>query len=188
MDDQRLKKSYLTYIFAAILFTVTLSSAVVVQKYSSEMRDTVDKLKTLSGSSVRVKRATQSAHDSIGLIKKEIPAGYLSSPTENLIFQTVDTIRESSRNAEVVIESTQDQDNEVGLPIIIKGALDDYASFVGLLHFLESLRFPFFSTSELIMTNEADKQPSYEIKGSIRALKPPDATGNDQQPQRRRGN
>lgn len=86
MDEQRLRKSYIVYIVTAVLFTAALSTAVFVQRYCSEARDTVDRLRTLSGSSVRVKRATQSAREALMKIKSEIPATYLSSPVENVIF------------------------------------------------------------------------------------------------------
>jgi hypothetical protein len=188
MDEQRLRKNYVLYVFAAVLFTVTLSVAVVVQRYCTEMRDTVDKLKTLSGSSVRVKRATLSAQEALVRIKREVPGNYLSSSVENTVYQTVDAIREQARNAEVVVESLQDRDNEVLLPITIKGTLDDYAGFLKLLHLLESLRFPFFSTSELVMTHEADKPANYELRGSVRTFKPSEAGDGDQRSRpRRRG-
>lgn len=188
MDEQRLKKSYVAYILAAILFTVTLSVTVVVHRYCSEMKDTVDKLRTLSGNSVRVKRATQSAHDTVVKIKNEIPATYLSSPVENNVYQAIDTVRERAKNAEIAVETLQERDGGVELPVVVKGSLDDYADFLRLLHFLESLRFPFFSTSELIMTREADKPPSYELRGLIKTLKPSEAGDNGpQSTQRRRG-
>lgn len=171
MDDRKLRKQYFVYLVSAVLFTVTFSVAFVVHRYSSEMGDTIDKLRALSGGSVKVKRATQSAHDSIARIRKEIPADYLSRPVENVIFQTVDAIRERAKDADVIVESLQDGGDRMEMPIVLKGPLGDYTEFLRLLHFLESLRFPFFSTTELIITRETDKSPSYELRGSITTFK-----------------
>jgi hypothetical protein len=177
MDEQKLKRYYRVYILGAVLFTVTLSFAFVVQRYSSEMRNTVDKLETLSGSSVRVKKATQSACDSMARIREDIPPAYLSNPVENVIFQAVDTIMERAKNAEVTVESLQDKGDEIDIPVTLKGSLGDYAEFLRMLHFLESLQFPFFSTTELMLTQETDKPSYYELRGLIRTFKTTETPG-----------
>lgn len=176
MDERKLRKQYFIYVLSTLLFTITLSVAFVVHRYSSEMSETVDKLRALSGNSIKVKKATQSAHDSVARIRKEIRPGYLSSPAENVIFQTVDAIRERAKNTEVIVESLQDKRDQMEIPIILKGPLGDYVDFLKMLHFLESLRFPFFSTTELIMTQETEKPASYELRGLIRTLKPSGTT------------
>lgn len=174
MNDRRLRNHYLFYIIGAVLFTATLSAAVLVHRYCSEMSDTVDRLKTLSGNSVKVKRATQSAYDAMIRIRKEAPVAYLSGPVENMIFQTVDSIKGHTGNAELAVDPLQDGGDEVRLPLTLKGNVDDYGDFLRMLHFLESLRFPFFSPTELIMIQETDKPSAYEIKGSIRTPKNPE--------------
>jgi hypothetical protein len=180
MDDQRLKKFYTIYIVGALAFTITLSSAVVAQRYSSEMKDTVERLETLGGSSVKVRRATESARQTVEKLKKHVPPGYLSAPVENVIFQAVDTIRDRGRSAEILVESLQDKGDEMALPITIKGTLADYSGFLKMVTYLESIRFPFFSAAELTMSHETDKAPCYELKGSMRA--PRIAETPDKQP------
>lgn len=95
-------------------------------------------------------------------------------------FQAVDTIRERTRNTEIVVETLRDRSNVIELPIIVKGTLDNYADFLTTLHLLESLRFPFFVTNELVMTHEIDGPVRYELKGSIRTRKPLGAIGSSQ--------
>lgn len=184
MDDQTLRKHYVLYVVGAIIFTVTLSAAVVVQRYASEMKDTVDKLRTLSGGSVRVRRATESAHESMAKIRREIPPSYLSMPVENVIFQAVDTVRDRAKNAEIVVESLQEKDNEMVLPVAVKGPLGDYGEFLRIVALLESLRFPFFSAGELIMSQDANKVPYYELRGSMRTPKPSETPRRESSPRR----
>jgi hypothetical protein len=186
MDEQKLKKYYRAYILSAVLFTVTLSFSLVTQRYCSEMRGTIDKLRTLSGGSVKVKKATQSAYDSMARIKKEIPPAYLSSPVENVIFQAIDTIRERAKNTEVVVESLQDKGDEIDIPVTLKGSLNDYVDFLRMLHFAESLRFPFFSTTELLLTQEVDKPSGYELRGLIRTFKTTETPGKQSESAPRR--
>lgn len=172
MNERKLRAEYLIYALSVLLFTVALSAAFLLNRYSSEMRDTVDKLRALSGNSVKVKRATQSAHDAVARIRKEIQPGYFSSPSENVIFQSVDAIREQAGDAEVIVESLLDKGDRMEIPVTLKGPLSDYAQFLKTLHFLESLQFPFFSVTELILTKETDKPSSYELRGLVKTLKP----------------
>jgi hypothetical protein len=185
MADQSLKKQYVVYILTALFFSLSLSAAAAIGRYHSEMRSTIEKLRTLSGSSAKVRMATRSTYESTLRIKKEIPLAYFSTPPETVLFQAVDTIREQVKDTEVVIESLQDRGTEVVLSIALKGPLADYGQFLKTIQFLESLRFPFFSASELTMTQEKDKAACYELRGSIRTIKTPNNLDVESPPRRR---
>jgi hypothetical protein len=171
LRDSKLHRLLVYYVLAGLFFLVSLASAVMVHKYSDSLADTVDKLLSLKVSLIKIKAAAGDVKRSTAFLKAAVPARFFDDPPERSILVGLDAVRIRMKGDEVTTSELLYKENEVNLPVMIRGNLRDYSNLVNNVGYLQAMRFPFFSIMSLSIkkTGELEGQEvSYEIKGELK--------------------
>jgi hypothetical protein len=149
--DQRLKRLLIYYAVSAFCATALISGAIISDRYITSLSNTLNQFQTLKINSVKMKTATEEM--------------------EGAILTTVDAIKTRMKGADINLANLEKKENEVSLPIIITGAMGEYASFINDIGYLQSLASPFMFISSISISKSPDEKKSaviFEIKGTLK--------------------
>ncbi|MCX5810968.1 MAG: hypothetical protein NT178_00250 [Proteobacteria bacterium] len=170
-----LKRYFLFYIAALILFLIVLSSAILFNKYAASLNITLSKLYTIKINLVKVRDTIKDIHNSLYDIGKIIPQGMLGTSSTKYIYIGLDTLKSLVGKAQVTVATIEDKGDELRLPIIISGTITDYTVFLKSIENLQSMKFPFFTIGSLVTTGATGVKGeiafTYEIQGILKMPK-----------------
>lgn len=172
-----LKRLFIYYIISGILFLIALTGVVISKKYSDSLYDTLNKLQAVKLNIIRMKDAEDYIIQTISEARSVVPSDLGARSPEECIFISLDELKSRIKNADISVTNMEYKGDEVSLPVTIKATVvgKDYASFVNNLGYLQSLSFPFFSISNISISQSEDKTAVlYEIKGTLKTLKTKD--------------
>jgi hypothetical protein len=100
-----------------------------------------------------------------------IPPNYHTEEMEGAILTTVDAIKTRMKGADINLANLEKKENEVTLPVSITGAMNEYASFINDVGYLQSLVSPFMFISSISISKSSDEKKGaviFEIKGTLK--------------------
>jgi hypothetical protein len=172
--DSKLKRLFLYYLLSGILFIGVLSSGILLDRYLHSLHETSSKLKNLKISLIKMRDATSDLRKCLSTVKTIIPYDLSKDSPEKLILFSLDALKMLMKDAEIAISEIEYKETEVNLPVTISGVAGDYSAIVNNVGYLESMKFPFFTITNLSIkkSDEPGKRfVVYEIKGVLRVLK-----------------
>jgi hypothetical protein len=181
LQDRKLKRLFITYVVVSAIFLAVILFCIVMRKYAGSLDETLKGLLSFKSNINRIENATVDMKRSLETINATISPDYFSNSSEKQLLMGLDTLKTSMRNDTITVAEFSYTDAEVTLPVTIRGAMSSYASLVGDVGKLQSLKFPFFSikgitikkgeTIQIVRAgNEiGEKQATvYEISGELR--------------------
>jgi hypothetical protein len=169
--DQRLKRLLIYYAVSAFCATALISGAIISDRYITSLSNTLNQFQTLKINSVKMKTATKDMDKLSVNVGSLIPPHYQTEEMEGAILTTVDAIKTRIKGADINLSNLEKKENEVSLPIIITGAMGEYASFINDIGYLQSLASPFMFISSISISKSPDEKKSavlFEIKGTLK--------------------
>lgn len=186
---KKLKKLFTYYIVTGIIFTLILSCAIMIKKYTNSLYETYDSLLEFNIRYLKIKSAIKDVDESIKTIKMLLPANLDAHSPEEFILITLDDLKYRMDKAYVTVTNIEDKGNEIQLPVNIKGPLRDYTTMVNQVGYLQSLKFPFFAINGIKISKsdvQAKSLTTFEIAGVLKFPKT-DSQTTETMGQRARG-
>jgi hypothetical protein len=169
---KKLKKLFVYYIVSGIIFTLVISCAIMIKKYTISLYETYDSLLEFNIRYLKIKGATKDVDESIKTIKMLLPANLDAHSPEEFILITLDDLKSRmDKKAYVTVTNIEDKGNEIQLPVNIKGPLRDYTTMVNQVGYLQSLKFPFFAINGIKISKsdvQAKSLTTFEIVGVLK--------------------
>jgi hypothetical protein len=180
VTDNKLKKLFAYYLYAASVFIIILLLCLIEREYAGSLDETLNSLAKLRSSLIRISNFTADMKKTIAASGSVIPSHYFIDTPEKSLLVSLDTLKTTMPNSEITVSGSITKDGEVSLPVTIKGLVGDYSLFINNIGRLQAMKFPFFSIQSLIMKKAAitasekksEKQlVVYEIIGELRLPK-----------------
>ncbi len=168
--DGRLTRAIIYYMVAGLILALVASSVILCVKYRDSLAVTVRTLQQARLNLMQVRDVTHSVESSLSGIKAVLPPRMLSRLPEEVLLEGLDDLKERIKGADITVANIETKGDEINLPVQIKYGIRDYTDFVNKIGYLQSLRFPFFSITNISLAQGPDKVLC-EIKGSLRMPK-----------------
>jgi len=152
----------------------------IAGKYSRSLDGTLNSLAKLRSSLIRIRDFTADMKKTIAASNSVIPSYYFVDTPEKSLLMSLDTLKTTMPNTEIIVSGFVTKEGEMSLPVTIRGFISDYSTFINNIGRLQSMKFPFFSIQNLVMKKTAitasekksEKQRvAYEIIGELRLPK-----------------
>lgn len=166
----RLKRAILCYMIAGLVFVMTASTIVLAIKYRDSLAETVNTLQKARLNLVQVRDTSRAVDSALSGIKAVLPPRLLSIPPEEMLLAGLDDLKARMKGSEISVANIERKNDEISLQVQIRSSMTDYTGFVNSVGYLQSLQFPFFSITNISLTQGPDKVLC-EIKGSLRMPK-----------------
>jgi len=180
VTDNKLKRLFAYYLYAASVFIIILLLCLVAGEYARSLDETLNSLAKLRSSLIRISNFTADMKKTIAASESVIPSHYFVDTPEKSLLVSLDTLKTTMPNSEITVSGFITKDGEVSLPVTIKGLVGDYSLFINNIGRLQAMKFPFFSIQSFVMKKTAitasekksEKQlVVYEIIGELRLPK-----------------
>jgi len=180
VTDKKLKRLFAYYLYAAAVFIIILLLCLIAGKYARSLDGTLNSLAKLRSSLIRIRDFTADMKETIAASNSVIPSYYFVDTPEKSLLMSLDTLKTTMPNTEIIVSGFVTKEGEVSLPVTIRGFISDYSTFINNIGRLQAMKFPFFSIQNLVMKKTAitasekksEKQSvAYEIIGELRLPK-----------------
>jgi hypothetical protein len=171
--DTKLKRLFVFYMASALCCAIIISAGVVVDRYAAAQLATFNVYQTLLVNNSNMKRAIKNMDVAIAQIRSEIPTDLSREAMEADILSAFDGLKSRFKNCHVAFAALQRHDDEISLPVTIRGLVTDYHKFLGDIGYLQERKFPFFLIAEVAVTkseqsSKEEKEPViFEVKGKL---------------------
>jgi hypothetical protein len=171
--DTKLKRLFVTYVASALCCATIVSAGIVVDRYAAAQLATFNVYQTLLVNNSNMKNAIKNMDVAIARIRSEIPPDLSREAMEADILATFDDLKSRFKNCHVAFTGFHRHDDEISLPVTIRGLVTDYYKFLGDLGYLQERKFPFFLIAEVAVrksepSGKNEKEPVvFEIKGEL---------------------
>lgn len=168
---RELRKTFLHYGLSGILFLLSVSGAIVIRKYTESLAVTLDRLQEFNIQYIKVRNAIDDMTGSVRMIKEYMPRDRTDQSVQERLLCALDDLKSKAGGAEITIANIEDKEDDVQLPLSIKGPLKDYTRLVNYTGYLQSLKFPFFAVTNVNIWRDGDDVAGnalFEIKGILK--------------------
>jgi hypothetical protein len=168
--QRKLKRLYTYYAAAGVFFLVCLSSSLLFGKYLQSLDETMDKLRTLQVSLLKMDMAQKEIRASLSVVESIVPRGVFEEPPEAYLYKGLDDLKARMAEASIVLAPLEIKEDEVRLPLTLTGPIADYRGFVLSVGYLQVASFPFFAATSLVISrqdNDGKVNVHYEIQGAL---------------------
>lgn len=169
--DQRLKRLLIYYALSAFCAAALISGAILTDRYHNSLSNTLNQLQSLRINSVKMKKATKDMEEMSLQVGSLIPSSHHAEEMEGAILATVDAIKTRLKGADISVTNFEKKDKEIAMPVLITGSINEYASFIHDVGYLQSLISPFMFIHSISISKSSDEKRSaviYEIKGTLK--------------------
>jgi hypothetical protein len=171
--DTHLKRWFVIYLASALCCALSVSAGVLVNRYAAAQLDTFNVYQTLLVNKSNMKNAIKNMDVAIARIRSEIHGDLSREALEADILAAFDDLKAHFKNCHLSVAGFQRHDDEISLPVTIRGPVTNYHKFIGDIGYLQDRKFPFFFIAEVAVTksersNTDEKEPViFEIKGKL---------------------
>ena len=168
--DRKVKRLLILYITSALCCTLVFGGGILADKYASSLLTSYDLFQTIKVKKVNMKEAIKNIDLAISRVRTEMPGEMSAETTEADVLLALDVLKSRLKSSSISIDALEKKEDDVILPVTIRGALSDYQRFMNDLGYLQSLKFPFFVIRSLSLDKLEREQKeivSFEIKGVL---------------------
>lgn len=169
-----MKQPLLLYVVSGVFCAVVISGALISNKYRESFVHAFENMQKVKENVGKMESETGRINESMIRMKSLLPANVLSGAPDEFIFAGLDDIKSRIKGATIAVTEVENRDNEIILPVSISAPMKDYAVFIGQIRYLQNMRFPFFSTSNVSLSHSQDAESGgviYKIEGVLRMPK-----------------
>jgi hypothetical protein len=171
--DTHLKRWFVAYAASALCCAIIVSAGVLVNRYAAAQLETFNVYQTLLVNKSNMKNAIKNMDVAIAQIRSEIPGDLGREALQADILVAFDDLKSRFKNCQVAIAGFQRHEDEISLPVTIRGPVTNYHKFLDDIGYLQERKFPFFFIAEIAVTksersDKEEKEPVvFEIKGAF---------------------
>lgn len=169
-SDNRLQKLFFYYVIAGVIFFFVLTICIVIHEYSRSLDQTLLELQKFEMNFGKIKEATKDFNQSVHKIKTMVPPDYFLISSEKQLLTGFDVLKTNAGDSAVTISEILYADEEISLPVTIKGHLKNYSDFVNNTGRLQAYKFPFYSI-ETVSISKDSASPSAPQEAAGQASK-----------------
>ena len=115
-----------------------------------------------------------------------LPRDFSGQSKQEYMLMALDDLKSKAGSSEITVANIEDKGADLQLSVVIRAPLKDYTSFVNFVGYLQSLKFPFFSITDIKIQRSDDQTASattFELKGTLKF--PKTTTGVQETPTKR---
>ncbi|HMK43463.1 MAG TPA: hypothetical protein VK445_04940 [Dissulfurispiraceae bacterium] len=135
---------------------VLCGAASLLGSYTDSVARAADRLQGAATAGARIDRAVEAVHKRLSRIEELLPSP--PATPETLLLRKLDEIKHRFGVAEIGVQSFEQKENELQIPISISDGLHDYTTLINNISYLEGLRLPAFTIQSVTIEAAADKQ------------------------------
>ena len=179
--DKKLRRRFTLYVVSSAVLVCVVTLCVVAYEYCLSYNATLIELQRERMNLFRVRDATAQKKHEIEKIEGLIKTDYFKHTSETQVLAGLDAIRQGNPGSSVTFSNFVYGDAEITLPVVLKGNVGDYGSFIRDVGNLQSMKFPFFAIRTVMLRKEGldgkvteegqGKKVAYEIQGDLRLPK-----------------
>ncbi|MBM4272155.1 MAG: hypothetical protein FJ139_08385 [Deltaproteobacteria bacterium] len=170
--DKKLKMLLFAYGASALCAALCISGAILSNKYISSLSATLGQFQNLKVNSVKMKDATRDMEAILSQTRSLAPSYHRPEEMEGSLLTTLDSIKSRMKGADISITHFEKKGSEISIPVVITGTIRDYTEFVNFIGYLQSLRFPFFFTSDILISGrsgDTGEVVDFKINGILKS-------------------
>ena len=182
----RFRKRLFVYGLSGIIMLITLSGAMAMKKYVESLYATLDKLQEFNIQYIKVRASVDDIEKSLTRLKSMLPRDFSGQSKQEYMLMALDDLKSKAGSSEITVANIEDKGADLQLSVVIRAPLKDYTSFVNFVGYLQSLKFPFFSITDIKIQRSDDQTASatsFELKGTLKF--PKTTTGVQETPTKR---
>ncbi len=182
----RFRKRLFVYGLSGIIMLITLSGAMAMKKYVESLYATLDKLQEFNIQYIKVRASVDDIEKSLTRLKSMMPRDFSGQSKQEYMLMALDDLKSKAGSSEITVANIEDKGADLQLSVVIRAPLKDYTSFVNFVGYLQSLKFPFFSITDIKIQRSDDQTASatsFELKGTLKF--PKTTTGVQETPTKR---
>jgi hypothetical protein len=169
--QKKLKPFFISYVIALAVFLLLLSSAVLCTRYATSLDETLGKFQIVKVNLAKIRNVTGDVKATLIDAAKLISPGVSKESSATHMYMGLDALRSRVGKAQITAAAIEDKGSELAMPVTITGPIVDYPAFLNSVGSLQSMRFPFFAVTNLIMTRniagDGGAPFSFEIRGVL---------------------
>jgi hypothetical protein len=169
--QKKLKPLFTSYIITLAIFLLLLSCAVLFTRYAASLDETLSKFQVVKVNLIKVRNVIGDMKATLIDAAKLISPGVSKESSATHMYMGLDRLRSHVGNAQITAAAIEDKGNELIMPVTITGPIADYPAFLNSVGRLQSMKFPFFAVTNLIMTRniagDGGASFSFEIRGML---------------------
>jgi hypothetical protein len=168
--DRKVKRLLVFYITSALCCTLVFCGGILADKYASSLLTSYDLFQTIKVKKVNMKEAIKNIDVAIAQVRAEMPRNMGQESSEADILLALDILKSRLKSCAISIDTLEKKDDDITLPVTIRGVLSDYHKFMNDLGYIQALRFPFFVISTMSIDKLEREQKEiviFEIKGAL---------------------
>lgn len=167
----RFRKRLFVYGLSGIIMLITLSGAMAMKKYVESLYATLDKLQEFNIQYIKVRASVDDIEKSLTRLKSMLPRDFSGQSKQEYMLMALDDLKSKAGSSEITVANIEDKGADLQLSVVIRAPLKDYTSFVNFVGYLQSLKFPFFSITDIKIQRSDDQTASatsFELKGALK--------------------
>ena len=167
----RFRKRLFVYGLSGIIMLITLSGAIAMKKYVESLYATLDKLQEFNIQYIKVRASVDDIEKSLTRLKSMLPRDFSGQSKQEYMLMALDDLKSKAGSSEITVANIEDKGADLQLSVVIRAPLKDYTSFVNFVGYLQSLKFPFFSITDIKIQRSDDQTASatsFELKGALK--------------------
>ncbi len=169
--NNKLKRLLIYYTISALFATVSISGAILSDRYITSLSNTLNQFQTLKINHIKMKGAVKEMETTSAKVQSMIQPNYKVEEMEGAILIAVDSIKSRMKGADIMLGNFERKENEIALPVTITGAIRDYAAFINNLGYLQSLTSPFMFINSVSISKpstETKEAVNFDIRGVLK--------------------
>ncbi len=167
--DKRLKKLIFYQAVTALFTVILVSGALLSEKYVATLSDTVNQFQVLRINSITMKEATRNMRATSQSVMSLTPRYYNPEEMEGAILSALDSIKSRMEGVSITVAHFDRKDNEMTLPVTLRGPIRDYRNFLDNIGYLQSLVSPLFFI-EMLSLSKSSEETKEEVDFAINGL------------------
>lgn len=157
------------FVAASVLFTLLLSSLVMLAKHEQAARETMSVLNGLGGKVARLRSSTLEMKQSLASCRGLLPPDYEHKTLESQLFARVDDLKSLFPGAMLTISAPTEGANGGMIPFSATLAEESYSHFLNAFAAMQTRTFPFVEVKSVALSYDqtAKGNVAYRLEGVI---------------------
>lgn len=159
------------YVCSVLILTGVIIAISLSIRHNQALSADIISLQNIKSNLIKMKSAPELINAAIEDIKKAIPEKDIKTP-EVQIFAAVDELKAKFAGSEVSFTAMEQKSSEIIMPVLIKGAFDDYTDFTNVVGNLQTWKTPFFVIDSISLNEgKGNESVDFELKARLRTIK-----------------
>ena len=125
--QKKLKPFFVSYGIALTAFLILLSCAVLSDRYTASLDETLSKFQILKINLIKIRNVVENMKGTLTDASKLVSPSVSKESSATHMYMGLDTLRSYVGKAQVAVAAIEDKGNDLAMPVTITGPIVDYA-------------------------------------------------------------